>query len=218
MARPKNSDSNVVIDRVVACAHKIVMDEGETAVTLRRVAKDANVALGTVTYYFPNRRSLLEACMDGPYDWLRGIFEACVAEIIGGKPVNEVNEMFIRRLYRETIKYVGLIRLRMHSSMQLGQLPERRLKKELLPALDAVEMTLGRLTNPLHARLATHSIELLVTRYGVHTDEERMAITKIDTAEAASTAVENHLVDLFRNIFNPDGATPPENIERMTLT
>ncbi len=64
MPRPKNSDPAKTYTDIVDSAIAILKAQGPGDVTLRRVAKESGLSMGTLTYYFSNRQELVEACFD----------------------------------------------------------------------------------------------------------------------------------------------------------
>lgn len=48
---------------VLAAAHAVFIRDGHAGLSLRKVADEAGVALGNVTYYFPSKRELLEGLL-----------------------------------------------------------------------------------------------------------------------------------------------------------
>ncbi|RDI32379.1 TetR family transcriptional regulator [Rhodococcus sp. AG1013] len=57
--------STEVRDRILAAALRIVGTDGVPAVTNRRIAAEAGVSLGSITYHFPTQSDLLRAALTG---------------------------------------------------------------------------------------------------------------------------------------------------------
>ncbi len=57
--------STDVRDRILAAALHIVGTEGIPGVTNRRIAAQAGVSLGSITYHFPTQTDLLRAALSG---------------------------------------------------------------------------------------------------------------------------------------------------------
>lgn len=49
--------------RILQAASALIADEGIAALTNRRIAAQASVSLGSVTYHFPNQEELLRECL-----------------------------------------------------------------------------------------------------------------------------------------------------------
>ena len=51
------------IEAIVASSREIFIQEGHAGLSLRRVADHAGIAVGNLNYYFPTKRSLLDAML-----------------------------------------------------------------------------------------------------------------------------------------------------------
>jgi len=58
---PVQARSEDKLERVVTAAQRIVVAEGAEAVTTTRLAKESDVAVGTIYRYFQNREGVLNA-------------------------------------------------------------------------------------------------------------------------------------------------------------
>ena len=201
MPRPKDADSAVTYDRILQTATQLIEREGVAAMTLRRVANESDQSLGAINYYFESRGGLLEACLEQPYAWMSDLVTDALARIAGGGSWQDEVSSFVRTLFREARGHRSLIRSRLLTTMKAGALPPGRLERELLPALDKIATALGGSKAVVELRLAAHSLELIVIRYALHTDEECMAITGSDELEPALALMEDHLVRLSQNAF-----------------
>ena len=172
------------------------------AVSLRRVAALSETSLGAITYYFENRRGLLEACLDANYNWFQAEVETSLASIAAGEPWESVIGPFVRKLFRITREYRELVRLRLLTTMQHGALPEGRLERVLMPTLNLVAGALGDPEAGSRLRLAAHSLHLIVVRYGLHTDAECVRITGAESTDEAVQRIEEHLVRLCVDAFS----------------
>lgn len=196
MARPPDADSQETYDHIVETARQLILREGVDALSLRRVAEESGRSLGAISYYFDGRQGLLEACLDANYEWMRTVVQEGLGRIAGGTPWTEVLADFVRRLFRTVREHRPLLRLRLLTTMERGELPKSRMERELMPALQAVSKVLGPKGNDARLFLAAHTLELIVTRYGVHTDEECRRFTGCDDTDAAVAMIEEYLVDL----------------------
>ena len=56
------------INEIIAAATKIFIEEGYSELSLRRIAKDINVRLSTIQYYFESKKSLLNTMLKAKID------------------------------------------------------------------------------------------------------------------------------------------------------
>ena len=64
LAKGKADRSGETIKRIIDAAHIVFVNEGHAGLSLRKVADEAGIAVGNLTYHFPSKRSLLDALLD----------------------------------------------------------------------------------------------------------------------------------------------------------
>ena len=57
----QSSGSSETYERILGCAHQVLIKHGYAGFTTRRVATAASISLGNLTYHFPSKRDLLQA-------------------------------------------------------------------------------------------------------------------------------------------------------------
>ncbi|GAB4526697.1 MAG: hypothetical protein Kow00133_15590 [Amphiplicatus sp.] len=63
LAENRSAKGAQTIAAILGAARKVFIRDGHAKLSLRKVAEEAGVALGNVTYYFPAKRDLLEAML-----------------------------------------------------------------------------------------------------------------------------------------------------------
>ncbi|MFK7999065.1 MAG: TetR/AcrR family transcriptional regulator [Polyangiales bacterium] len=205
MARPPDADSAATYDRIVTVTQALIAEHGVSAVSLRRVAKESGQSLGAITYYFESRSGLLEASLDASYEWMRAEVRDAIGRIRAGEDLQEVVEQFVRHLFTKARTHQEVLRTRNLTTMSAGALPKSRLAGELAPQLEKVAKALGgdegKSRRDAKLRLAAHTLELIVVRYALHTDDELRSITNLDDLGDALAVVQEHLVRLSLDGF-----------------
>ncbi len=51
------------IERILEAAHCVFVNEGHASLSLRKVAQEAGIAVGNLTYHFPSKQDLIEAML-----------------------------------------------------------------------------------------------------------------------------------------------------------
>lgn len=64
LAVGKKGSSSETIDKIIASAREVFTEDGHSGLSLRKVAENAGVAVGNLTYHFPSKRSLLNAMLE----------------------------------------------------------------------------------------------------------------------------------------------------------
>ena len=186
----------------MTAAASLLEDVGPSAVTMRRIAKGADVSLGTVHYYFPDKDSLLDAVFDSIFtDVYRLRDELVRALSVTGSPA-ELLENAVRVGYRTAIRMRAASRLMQIMALDHGFIPQRRRAEEevVLAALSSLaERTL--LTRPIQARLLIKSMLFCIGRYATLSADELRRVTGLPPTVGDAdvhAAIEDHLVELTR--------------------
>ncbi len=203
MARPKDSDSAATYDAILRAAQRVVADHGLGAMSFRRVAKEADLAIGTVTYYFADRAELIEACLTDYYDALERLALPFVARLAqGGEPAHAIVEEGVAAIARHAFDHRGAVRLRLLANAEGGELSPTHRKRFATPLLAKVSPFLAKLTrDPIEARLCIQSVNYAVTRYAAMTDAELTEATGCDDAVQARERAITHVVRLALRVL-----------------
>ena len=197
MPRPKHSDPAKTFAAIVDAAVVVLQEQGPNHVSLRRVSEASGLSMGTLTYYFPNRQDLVEACLDVHYQHISaGILEFHAAVTEG--PVDAaLIRHHVGRLVDIAFADRSFLQLRALVMAEAQQYHPGRLNEHLLPTLDLAVKSLAEAVGvePLEVRLAALTYNYAVARYAVLTDEELTAFTGIDTVEAARARVREHIAE-----------------------
>lgn len=198
--RPKDADSARSYDGIVAAASELLATfDRPTQLTLRDVARNAGVSLGTIAYYFDSKDTLLEACLDGYYARLDGLASELVVELRGADLATFVDRA-TRRFFAFARQERGNVRLRLAINAAAGELPQSRhhdfLEGWPRRAADLLHVVLG--SDPATVRFTVQSLAYLVARFAVATDAELHAIFGV---VPSAQALEDHVAGLARRML-----------------
>jgi AcrR family transcriptional regulator len=197
--RPKNADSEDTWFRIVAAAREELVDDeqGGIDVSVRSVATNAGVSLGTIHYYFPTKGSLLEACLDAYYEAL-GKVAAEVATRIQSATRETAKEAIgegVRSIYRFELSERARLRLRATNNAHRGRLhPDRHLHVRG-PYLDTFTALLAPLVDAdaEEIRLTFQTLTFSVMQYVLLSDEEIVQIAG-KSGDEGRRVLEDHVV------------------------
>ena len=169
-----------------------------TAVSVRRVAKEAGVGMGTLRYYFPTREDLLEACLDCYHERLLVLEGQMVAHMSDSDDPRAAAEFAVRAAFTMTATQPELQRLRMFTSMQHGELPAQRRLHVRGPFLDNAASALTKRSNDpaSNMRLIVDSVMRLIGWYAACSNDEMRDITGEATADSARQKLQDHMVNV----------------------
>lgn len=212
MARPVNADSAVTFEAIRRAALALLQEEGQEAVSVRRVAERAGVGMGTLRYYFPRREDLTEACFDLYHEQLLALQEQMAERLRGAAdPVAAVADV-VRMTYRILLAQPHVHRLRVMTSIQHGELSEQRRHSVRRPFLDNTAKVLAEVTGmgAERLRMMTDTIIRMVSWYAATSAAEQMDITNAASPEEARAAIEAHVVDVaVQLVFSAPLLKPP---------
>lgn len=205
MSRPKDSDSEQVHRRLLAAAKQLLEAGGPRAVTLRKVASEAKLTVGTVSYYFGNREELLEAVLDEPYRALAALQQQLVSGVDAEKDSAAYIEHCVRTTYRFALDWKGAFRLNVLTILDRGIMHPRRQRTVHLPFLDFASLRFAGLTGiaPDQMRMIVQSTVFMVIRYALLHDDEVHDILALPPATSLGEAhrrIEDHLVTMVRRM------------------
>ena len=204
MTRPIEADSAKTYDAIVDAALSVLDAVGKpSALSLRKVAAQAELSLGTVQYYFRSKAELLEACLDGYYGRMSALVGDLIvagAELEGAQYI----EHNTRELFRWARRERGLIKLRMLTNAERGELHPKRQADFMGTLLEqAAQQLLPHVQVGLpDTRLAIQSVSSIVARFALFTDSEIRLLTGAAGAEARD-AVEDYVVRAARRLLRP---------------
>ena len=211
MGRRASNDSAETFDRIVATATRILSESGASQLTLRRVASETGLRLGTVQYYFASKDALVERVLSEHSAALQERLDVVRAALTAGADLEEVLVAGVRALYRQRGDERETYRLRVLWSVasegQSGQglvlLREMQQTARLLQ-----EHGIGE----LESRFLVHSISVLLTRYAIHPEAELRTLLGVAEGFGVHEAVEEHLAAATRALVRDArarSAAPP---------
>ena len=204
MARPVDADSAHTYDSIVRAALDVLNEVGlPEKLSMRKVASAAEVSPGTIQYYFGSKTDLLEACLDGYYQRLT-LLAGQLGGSMQGRQGSEFVEYVARTLFRFARRERALIKLRMATNAQRGELHPQR-QPEFLGAMivEAAKSFAPHITvDQLHARLAIQSMSSIMARMALLTDSELECLTD-RTGEEGWDTVEEFVVPAARRMLCP---------------
>jgi AcrR family transcriptional regulator len=201
MARPVNADAGATRARILENAFSLFAEQGLSNTSIRDVAKGAGVTLATVHHYFGSKDELWNTCIDEMYAQLSSLGTLLEDQFNSGRSAEEVIEHAVVAGYRFSREHRVATRLLVRATVEAGvHSPKGRVL--LFAFLDLATQGLSRLTGrkPESLRLPLQSLLFLVSRYAVH-DEADLAEVAHVAPEAASAAVEQHLVTIALNLL-----------------
>ena len=201
VARPKQSDSATIHERIKTAAATLIETVGPSAVTMRQIAKAAGVSLGTVHYYFPDKDALLDAVFESILVELYPVRDALIRSLGSAGSTTELLQQAVRLGLQTALRIRTAMRLMQMMALDQGFIPRRRrFEEDVLLAGIAARAQDTLMTTPIQARLLFKSIIFCIGRYATMSVDELRRITGLpaDTDErVVYAAVEDHLVQLM---------------------
>lgn len=210
MARTKNSFADVTRRRLLGAAGPLFAAHGLEGVSVRDIARVANVTGATVLHHFGSKERLYETCIEEMYAAL-AIARGRVVEAIASAPdLDGAIEAGVRTVFSIARANQVAIKLLLRQVADTGEIGDARREKQLLPFLEAGAALFAERTGraPAELRLTLQSLIYLIGRWAVTSPREASAVAGVRGA-AAFTAIENHLVDVARRQLSPASGEAP---------
>jgi len=80
---PQQARSRALIQRVLDSAEELLASEGVEALTTTRIAREANVAVGSLYQYFPDKRTIVDALAARYLDEFEGLMDEMAEHAAG---------------------------------------------------------------------------------------------------------------------------------------
>lgn len=137
----KTEKKNLVREKILTCAVKLLEKHGIKKLAQPQIAKDAGVPQGHITYYFPTRADLLLAVADRS---MQSIAEKVIQQATKhkGPPDSQSLVPLLSSLLKDQIRTRTLLGLVVESDENEDL--RKKLKVNLAMALSLVATTLGR--------------------------------------------------------------------------
>lgn len=193
MARPVGANPEQTKQNVLEAAVQLFSDRGETT-SLRDVAKAAGVTVGTVQHYFGNKAGLQQAVEDAFYEELAPLqAELMAAAVQEPRDPHSILERVVERTYTFIREHLTAVRLQQRQVLATGVVPRRGRDEFLGPLLDNGSVVVAGLTGttPERARFALLSMNHLVIRFGLTSDDELVRWMNVGQGEGPFTAAQH---------------------------
>jgi AcrR family transcriptional regulator len=195
VARPRNADAEATRRRILDSACAVLASDGPQAMSLRAVARRAQVSPAVVHHYFGDRSGLADACMDSAYAGLHELALRLRVELDGGERLETVIERSLRTGFRYAREHRPVVQLLLATVIDSGQLDAARRDETQRPFLNAAAAHLATRValDEVELRLRLKTVVMAAARYAVMNDEELRGIVGGQERDLAAR-VEHHLV------------------------
>jgi AcrR family transcriptional regulator len=194
LARRPEADSGETVERILAATHAVLDREGVQAISLRKVAREAGLSVGTLSYYFPSAEALWEACVDAHYVRVEAFALRYLASAASeASPRDKLREA-VRAAYTFALEDRLALRLVLALSARRGGLNMQH-QHHRAATFRALAALWPESERPADFALRAQTLVYACTRYACSSVGERLVITGAPTEEAADAAIADHLAE-----------------------
>ncbi len=155
--------------RIVETAIRIFLEEGFSAVDIRRIAKESQIAVGTLYNYFPNKKALL-------YEVFQTLWGESIEKLDRLIDESESNEALFTR-------YATALH---HEMLQKKGIGKHLLRMELIEANEDEMLERPLFTNtPIHGLQQAQMKKVIIKNYGL--TEKQLAMKNFDRLTNTAT-------------------------------
>ena len=195
IARKKDSDSEQTYAAIVAGAREVLRRDGPKAVSFRRVATACGLSAGTISYYFPDRVALLEACLD-PHSRRRQALMAQLLEQVRAEgPSPAVIATIVDAGLDLAFSEQTMVRLRALTNAEIRALRPDHPHDVSLPHLDQLGAAIGEHLGlaAVEVRLVMQTLNYAIGRYAELSESELCRVTGTANPAEARQLVAHHI-------------------------
>jgi len=204
MARPVKANAAATRNRILFSALQMFSDSGLDGVSIRKIAKSADVSLAMVHHYFGSKDELYSACIDTMYDQMIELRPKLTASLAVGGTVEELAGRMVADAFRFARNHQTAGRLLMRQVVGAGELDKKRQDAMQLPFLEQATALLSAMTGrpAVELRLPLQTVTFAVARYGLST-QAGLEMFSGQTGDDAVQAVEDHLIATAIALLSP---------------
>jgi AcrR family transcriptional regulator len=192
MARKEHSDPAQTVRRIIAATHTVLLREDLDSISFRKVAREAGISPGTLSYYFPSADALWEACLEAHYERVFAFAQRYFAELDSGRSPREILPDAVRAGYHLALRERAMLRLVLALSARRGALSDR-LQERRLTTLHGITQRWPAVERRDDLLVCCQTIVYACVRYACSSVEERLAITGKPSEDQADEAIAAHL-------------------------
>ncbi len=163
--------------RLLSLTLEIIESEGADALTIRKLAKRAGVALSVVHHHYVNKQDLLDACKVDYYEGVGVLVQELLAKA-SDKPIKEFVDVVVRELFRNARNRISIARLLAQDVYRSGEIIERYRGYEQRPFFSVsaalLASKLGLTIRETRARI--QAAIALLTRFATSSNEELVGV------------------------------------------
>lgn len=198
--------------KIIEACRELLRDHSPEAISLRQVAKAADVSLGSITRRFGTKSDLFETCLEGSYLALRTLIENQIRSLSSAQDVHGALRDIIGVCVAFAFERRELAQLRLVTRVGARSLEPKNLLHRVEPYANLSAAFFSSKVGPDQARLTSLTLAMTALRYASHSLEDLYFITGItpgDRAEAElRSAIERHLFRMAKRLLAPN-ARPP---------
>ena len=194
MARPKAPDATETRRTILQAACDLISESTE-ALSIRAVARKADVSVGTLQYHFVDKRALMDACVDTVYETFGELLPTLIADLGTATNANELIAKAVKFGFTYCRENRAFIRVLEASIVENGGLDLARHSAIQAPFIDNVSRLLAGASPlaPQEIRLRINSMSMLVGRYAVFEESALAALFTPEDGKTLLSTVQDHL-------------------------
>jgi AcrR family transcriptional regulator len=190
--------------RILDCACELLV-AGDERFSLRAVARRAGVSIGTLQYHYPDKKGLMDACVDlAVYDHFNELAKTFKPKFSAAGGKDEFIAESVRFGFRYACDNLDFIRILENSYTEMGGLDLGRTNATLKPFLANASMLLGAGLNlsPQEVQLRANTVLLLIGRYSIMSESAMENLFASAEGTSAKATIEDHLVAVAISLFS----------------
>ncbi len=168
---PQQERARRKVEQILAAAHKLLVRDGPEGVTTNHIAAEAQVSIGTLYEYFPNKRAIADALMERFAGQEAAAVFARLGEVGTADlwvTINTIVDMAVRLRIENRPLYSALLAFGGHTGMGKDERPGEHTMIDALTDLLAAQPARTAVEDPaLAAYFLFHTVDALAMRVSI---------------------------------------------------
>ena len=208
MARPVNANAEQTRQRILDAGARLFAQGGFEGVSVRQIARGANVSLGMIRHYFGSKDGLYRACIASAFEIYGQVGQQIRQGVGAGSSPAEVMADSVRAGFRLAYANRAACRLMLWDMMQRdsvrNELDATQMVPFVLETAHALAAPLGRPVADL--AMVTRTLIFLVVRYATADHDEIATLLAVEGGggkadEQTLQAIEEHLAAVAAKLY-----------------
>ena len=194
MARPVNADPEKTKALILEKATELFSKRGQKA-TMRELSKHSGFGLATIMHHYKSKDNLYDSCLENMFLKISGFKDEILSSISSCSGLEDSVKAAVKKSLMLVRTHILSVRLLLRTVIDEGEIRKKEKDAYLVPLIDSGAEFAASIfdVNKSEARLLLLSINHLIVRYGVHSEEELKLTLGLENNDDVDEILADHI-------------------------